>query len=209
MDDNDDLFSSVGEVSEDDLNIKPKDFQEMVVEPTDWTIGVLIDLLKRKKIDLQPNYQRRIAWTTDKMSKFIESLFLRLPVPQIVLAETQPGRFAVIDGKQRLNSLARFCLDTKDPLRLKGCKYRADLENLTYDEMQQAPALEGALDAFPAIRLGHGSPAPHWLLSISNGTDRTNRCWTQSNLSPRPPAAWKRRRIGRVQIPIPRPLPMP
>ncbi|MER9251464.1 DUF262 domain-containing protein [Mesorhizobium sp. M0598] len=148
MDDNNDLFSSVGEVSEDDLNIKPKDFQEMVVAPTDWTIGVLVDLLKRKKIDLQPNYQRRIAWTTDKMSKFIESLFLRLPVPQIVLAETQPGRFAVIDGKQRLNSLARFCLDTKDPLRLKGCEYRSDLENLTYDEMQQKPALEGALDAF-------------------------------------------------------------
>lgn len=148
MDDNNDLFSNIGEIGEDDLNIKPKDFQEMVVAPTDWTIGVLVDLLKRKKIDLQPNYQRRIAWTTDKMSKFIESLFLRLPVPQIVLAETQPGRFAVIDGKQRLNSLARFCLDTDDPLRLKGCEYRDDLEGLTYDEMQQKPALEGALDAF-------------------------------------------------------------
>ena len=148
MDDNNDLFSSIGEVSEDDLNIRPKDFQEMVVAPTDWTIGVLVDLLKRKKIDLQPNYQRRIAWTTDKMSKFIESLFLRLPVPQIVLAETQPGRFAVIDGKQRLNSLARFCLDADDPLRLKGCEYRADLEGLTYNEMQQKPALEAALDAF-------------------------------------------------------------
>ncbi|TIM10236.1 DUF262 domain-containing protein [Mesorhizobium sp.] len=148
MDDSNDLFSNIGEVSEDDLNIKPKDFQEMVVAPTDWTIGVLVDLLKRKKIDLQPNYQRRIAWTADKMSKFIESLFLRLPVPQIVLAETQPGRFAVIDGKQRLNSLARFCLDMNDPLRLKGCEYRADLEGLTYEEMQQKPALEGALDAF-------------------------------------------------------------
>ncbi|RWM82635.1 MAG: DUF262 domain-containing protein [Mesorhizobium sp.] len=148
MDDSNDLFSNIGEVSEDDLNIKPKDFQEMVVAPTDWTIGVLVDLLKRKKIDLQPNYQRRIAWTADKMSKFIESLFLRLPVPQIVLAETQPGRFAVIDGKQRLNSLARFCLDMNDPLRLKGCEYRADLEGLTYEEMQQKTALEGALDAF-------------------------------------------------------------
>ncbi|WP_271896391.1 DUF262 domain-containing protein [Candidatus Phyllobacterium onerii] len=144
----DDVLDSVGEITEDDLNIKSNDFREMVVAPTDWTISVLVDLLKRKKIDLQPNYQRRIAWTVDKMSKFIESLFLRLPVPQIVLAETSPGRFAVIDGKQRLNSLARFCLDIDSPLTLKGCEYRQDLDGLTYAKMQSRDDLEGSVDAF-------------------------------------------------------------
>ena len=144
----DDTLDAAGEITEDDLSIKAKDFQEMIVAPTDWTIGVLVDLLKRKKIDLQPNYQRRIAWTTDKMSRFIESLFLRLPVPQIVLAETSPGRFAVIDGKQRLNSLARFCLDTDKPLVLKGCEYRDDLNGLAYEDMLSKDALEASVDAF-------------------------------------------------------------
>ena len=93
---------SAGEMDEDDLTISSASIQSMVVAPTDWTIGVLVDLLRKKKIDLEPNYQRRIAWNEVKMSKFIESLFMRLPVPQVVLAEMSPGRFAVIDGKQRL-----------------------------------------------------------------------------------------------------------
>ncbi|ESZ49986.1 hypothetical protein X730_09455 [Mesorhizobium sp. L103C565B0] len=146
--DDDDALDAVSDIDESDLSIRPRDFTEMVVAPTDWTISVLADLLKRKKIDLQPNYQRRVAWTEDKMSKFIESLFLRLPVPQIVLAELTPGRFAVIDGKQRLNSLARFCLDTDQPLVLKGCEYRRDLDGLTYGAMLGRLDLEGSVDAF-------------------------------------------------------------
>ncbi|MDD2859808.1 MAG: DUF262 domain-containing protein [Acidiphilium sp.] len=146
--DDDDTLDVVGDIDESELLIKSRDFTEMVVAPTDWTISVLADLLKRKKIDLQPNYQRRVAWTEDKMSKFIESLFLRLPVPQIVLAELTPGRFVVIDGKQRLNSLARFCLDVDKPLVLKGCEYKNDLNGLTYGAMIERLDLEGSVDAF-------------------------------------------------------------
>ncbi|MEZ2132662.1 MULTISPECIES: DUF262 domain-containing protein [unclassified Sinorhizobium] len=144
----DDIFDAVGEIDENDLSIGSRDFQELVVAPTDWTISVLVDLLKRKKIDLQPNYQRRVAWTPDKMSKFIESLFLRLPVPQVVLAETSPGNFAVIDGKQRLNSIARFCVDRDEPLRLAHCDYRHDLNGMTYHDMLKRPEYEPAVDAF-------------------------------------------------------------
>lgn len=137
-----------GEITEDDLGLVAEDIQQLVVAPTDWTISVLVDLLRKRKIDLQPNYQRRVAWDEGKMSRFIESLFMRLPVPQIVLAEMRPGIFAVIDGKQRINSLARFCLDTQDPLRLKGCDYRKDLNDKTYEELEADPALETSVDAF-------------------------------------------------------------
>ncbi|NUB28829.1 DUF262 domain-containing protein [Azospirillum brasilense] len=138
----------VGEIDEKDLTILNADFQSMVVAPTDWTIGVFADLLRRNKIDLSPNYQRRIAWTEDKMSKFIESLFLRLPVPQVVLAETLPGRFAIIDGKQRVNSLARFCNDRINPLKLKGCEYLKELNSNTYEQLSSEPKFEAAVDAF-------------------------------------------------------------
>jgi hypothetical protein len=143
-----DIALSYGEITEDDLGLVADDIQQLVVAPTDWTISVLVDLLRKRKIDLQPNYQRRVAWDEAKMSRFIESLFMRLPVPQIVLAEMRPGVFAVIDGKQRINSLARFCLDTQTPLRLNGCEYRPDLNNRTYDELQADPNLEPSVDAF-------------------------------------------------------------
>jgi len=147
-DNNSEINLSFGEVTEGDLQIKATDIQQMVVAPTDWTIGVLVDLLKRNKIDLQPNYQRRVAWDDKKMSRFIESLFLRLPVPQVVLAEMTPGRFAVIDGKQRMNSIARFCLDAEKPLKLEDCEYRPDLNGMTYDEIESDVKLEPSLDAF-------------------------------------------------------------
>lgn len=147
-DDNSEVSLSFGEVTEGDLQIKAADIQQMIVAPTDWTIGVLVDLLKRNKIDLQPNYQRRVAWDDKKMSRFIESLFLRLPVPQVVLAEMTPGRFAVIDGKQRMNSIARFCLDSKNPLKLENCEYRPDLNGLTYDDIESDEKFEPSLDAF-------------------------------------------------------------
>jgi hypothetical protein len=147
-DDNAEVSLSFGEVTEGDLQIKAADIQQMVVAPTDWTISVLVELLKRNKIDLQPNYQRRVAWDDKKMSRFIESLFLRLPVPQVVLAEMSPGRFAVIDGKQRMNSIARFCLDSATPLKLENCEYRPDLNGLTYDDIESIEKLEPSLDAF-------------------------------------------------------------
>lgn len=145
----DSVYLEKGEIDEDDLlEITTNNIQSMLVSPTDWTLGVFVDLLKRKKIDLQPHYQRRIAWNEQKMSRFIESLFLRLPVPQVVLAETSPGRFAVIDGKQRVNSIARFCLDTENPLRLQKCEYRKELNGRTYEDMENDENFEGALDAF-------------------------------------------------------------
>lgn len=143
-----DVGLQYGEITEDDLGLVAGDIQQLVVAPTDWTISVLVDLLRKRKIDLQPNYQRRVAWDEAKMSRFIESLFMRLPVPQIVLAEMRPGVFAVIDGKQRINSLARFCLDDQEPLRLAGCEYRADLNDKTYEDLQSDPNLEESVDAF-------------------------------------------------------------
>ena len=140
-----DVVLRYGEVTEEDLGLVADDIQQLVVAPTDWTIGVLIDLLRTRKIDMQPNYQRRVAWDETKMSRFIESLFMRLPVPQIVLAEMRPGVFAVIDGKQRINSLARFCLDENAPLRLSGCEYRSDLNTKSYDDLQADPGEQNNL----------------------------------------------------------------
>ena len=143
-----DVTITNGEITEDDLELDVEEIKQLVVAPTDWTISVLVSLLKRGKINLEPNYQRRVAWDERKMSRFIESLFMRLPVPQIVLAEMKPGTFAVIDGKQRMNSLARFCLDESQPLRLSACEYRVDLNGKTYEEAQGIGALEQSIDAF-------------------------------------------------------------
>src|SRR5208282_1139082 len=91
--------------SEDDLQaIDPSLLGQAVVFGTDWTAATLIDQLRRGNIKLDPIFQRRDAWDPKRKSRFIESIVLGLPIPQLVLAEAKEdkGAFLVIDGKQRL-----------------------------------------------------------------------------------------------------------
>src|SRR6266851_1889242 len=106
--------------SEDDLqSIDPSMLGQAVVFGTDWTAATLIDQLRRENIRLDPIFQRRDAWSPKRKSRFVESIVLGLPIPQIVLAEAKDdkGTFLVIDGKQRLLSLQQFAGIGVDPNR--------------------------------------------------------------------------------------------
>src|SRR5262245_12815990 len=85
-----------------------KEVAEAVVFNTDWTAETIT--AQTENIALNPNFQRRDAWSLEKKSRFIESLILGLPVPPIILAEQKDarGKFIVIDGKQRLLSILQF-----------------------------------------------------------------------------------------------------
>jgi hypothetical protein len=139
--------------SEDDLQaIDPSLLGQAVVFGTDWTAATLIDQLRRGNIKLDPIFQRRDAWDPKRKSRFIESIVLGLPIPQLVLAEAKDdkGAFLVIDGKQRLLSLQQFAgiaADT-DPLTLTGLKFRHELNNKTYDDLQNDTRLRYHRNAF-------------------------------------------------------------
>jgi uncharacterized protein DUF262 len=105
--------------AEDEDDLKRADLQrlnEAVVAATDWTAETIIRQLDRGNINLNPAFQRRDAWTATRKSKFIESLILGLPIPQLVLAESkaQKGSYIIIDGKQRLLSLRQFAAKADD-----------------------------------------------------------------------------------------------
>ena len=103
--------SDEGSESEEDIGkVDPSLVNKAVVTGTDWTADTILNQLKKGNIVLDPAFQRRDAWNDKRKSKFIESLILGLPIPQIVLAESQEskGTFLVIDGKQRLLTLQRF-----------------------------------------------------------------------------------------------------
>ena len=61
-----------------------------------------------------PAYQRAFVWTKHRQSKFIESVMLGLPVPYIFIAnlpkdiEEDEGRAEIVDGTQRVRTLAAF-----------------------------------------------------------------------------------------------------
>lgn len=122
----------------DDLKSERNWADGAVLWSTDWTAETVLSQLTRNNIDLDPSFQRRSAWTDAKQSLFIESLILGLPIPQLILADAQgkKGSFIVIDGKQRLLAIRRFCsTDAEDgfkPLKLRGLKELKHLNGKTY-----------------------------------------------------------------------------
>lgn len=125
-----------------------------VLWSTDWTAETIIAQLTRNNIDLNPNFQRRSAWNDSKQSLFIESLVLGLPIPQLILAESQErrGSFIVIDGKQRLTAIRRFGTTDDNPdfktLKLRGLKELERLNGKTYKKIQEESSLSEDRAAF-------------------------------------------------------------
>ena len=103
----------IGQENENDYTQQDRNtFSEAVLWSTDWTTETIISQLKKKNIELYPSFQRRDAWGPDRKCRFIESIILGLPIPQIILAERKDkkGSYIVIDGKQRLLSIRQFCV---------------------------------------------------------------------------------------------------
>ncbi|MBP7658479.1 MAG: DUF262 domain-containing protein [Burkholderiaceae bacterium] len=125
----------------DDLKGNRNWAEGAVLWSTDWTAETVLSQLTRNNIDLDPSFQRRSAWTDTKQSLFIESLILGLPIPQLILADAKgkKGAFIVIDGKQRLLAIRRFCSNDPDgefkPLKLKGLKELSRLNGKTYADL--------------------------------------------------------------------------
>jgi hypothetical protein len=112
-----------------------------VVTGTDWTTETVVSQLERRNIQLNPGFQRRDAWKRDRKSRFIESLIVGLPIPQIVLAESKSerGKFIVLDGKQRLLSILQFWglgEGDNNSYSLSALTLRPDLKKVTFADLK-------------------------------------------------------------------------
>ena len=112
-----------------------------VLHGTDWTTETIVSQLKRGNIVLNPSFQRRDAWTRQQKSRFVESLIIGLPIPQIVLAETKTnrGKFIVLDGKQRLLSILQFWGlgdGDKNEYALTGLEVLPELNRMKYRDLE-------------------------------------------------------------------------
>lgn len=147
------LVDDIDEVEEVEEELTPEKISQAVVYGTDWTVETILSQLRRKNIDMPP-FQRRDAWTRRRKSRYIESIILGLPIPQIILAERKDkrGSFLVLDGKQRLLSLLQFIgLDGESDnnrFRLQGLEVLKGLNRKTYEALQSDPNMRPTLDEF-------------------------------------------------------------
>lgn len=92
------------EIDEEEVTIKP---YEVDCLPNDYNITTLVSLISRGYLKI-PSFQRNYVWKKDMASKFIESIIIGLPIPQLFLFERERNNFLVIDGQQRLVTIYLF-----------------------------------------------------------------------------------------------------
>lgn len=149
-----DLYSVLTpDVENEDDDFASTDIELMrgvLVTDTDWTAETILSQLGKGNILLNPRFQRRDAWDDERKSRFIESIMLNLPIPQLVLAEIAgtKGKYLVIDGKQRLLALQKFSGQTQPPLRLRGLTVRTDLNGRTWKSISEGEARHDDATAF-------------------------------------------------------------
>ncbi|MFF6785522.1 DUF262 domain-containing protein [Streptomyces sp. NPDC012510] len=118
--------------------------QKVDVATHDFSVRELVRMMEEDELNVAPAYQRMFRWNAKASSLFIESVFLGLPVPPIFVATNVGFQWEVVDGLQRLSSLAHFLssdadeagkVNRKSPLVLTGLEKLDRLNGRTYDSL--------------------------------------------------------------------------
>ncbi|WP_271951970.1 DUF262 domain-containing protein [Ruegeria faecimaris] len=116
----------------------------IVVTATDWSLDQLATMFRSEDIVI-PDYQRKYVWDIRRASTLIESFVIGLPVPQVFFYENSEGQLEVIDGQQRITSIAYFfegyfgpanAAGNRKVFRLTGLEQRKDLEGKSFEELE-------------------------------------------------------------------------
>ncbi|MCU0496993.1 MAG: DUF262 domain-containing protein [Anaerolineae bacterium] len=96
----------------------------------DFDVAGLVRRYKNGDIII-PDFQRNYVWDDRRASQFVETLLLGLPVPGVFLSKSDSDEvLLVVDGLQRIQSLARFY---KDELPLSHVQ--SQFEGKTYSQL--------------------------------------------------------------------------
>ena len=157
-------------VQSDDAIVDPFDPRKIDVTTETRTLDSLIKRLEIGQIDLDPDFQRsRGIWTPAKKSLLIESLLLRIPLPTFYVAEIEDDaalgedRWAVVDGIQRLSTIAEFVAPKAiqlEPFRLTHLEYLESEEGKTFEDLSQALRLRILESQFTCQVIRKSTPEP-------------------------------------------------
>ena len=119
---------------------------EVIISSSDWTIETIVDQFNRENLQIYPSSHRQNVWNLVVKSRFIESIILGFPIPQILLAydSEEHGKHIVVDGNQRLLSIIEFYGKSEtenNGFVLTGLEFITDLNGCTYESIESNIAL--------------------------------------------------------------------
>lgn len=110
---------------------EPKDI-DIAIEQN--SLSTIIGMIEDKAIDMNTEFQRSgNLWSISLMSRLIESILLRLPLPVFYFDASDDNQWLIVDGLQRLSTFKRFMID--EDLTLQGLEILTDLNGKTYEQL--------------------------------------------------------------------------
>ncbi len=100
------------------------------------TLHNIIERLKHDEIDMNTDFQRHAElWGNPKMSRLIESILIRFPLPAFYFDASNEEKWLIVDGLQRLSAIRKFVIEQK--LTLRGLEYLTDFNGMKYDDLHR------------------------------------------------------------------------
>jgi hypothetical protein len=118
-------------------SIKPWDPSKIRITTKSFTLREIVGQIEDNDIDLSPDFQREYVWKARQRTRLIESILLGIPLPAFYFNQSESGAYQVVDGVQRLSTIAAFM---KDEHRLSDydLEYLSNLHALTYSQLDTA-----------------------------------------------------------------------
>lgn len=108
--------------------------EPVAFDTREYPVEVLIDKFAAGDFII-PGYQRSFVWESDKekMSKFIESIILDLPIPYLFFADDlDSGKLEIVDGSQRIRTLNAF---RENQFALEGLETLDSLNGFKFSDL--------------------------------------------------------------------------
>ena len=122
-----------GEQDDPDIKIeRPFDPEKIKVRTTTILVGQLVSRIGYDEIDLEPPFQRSFVWNTERQSRLIESLLLRIPIPVFYVAADEKENWSVVDGVQRMSTIYNY---VTDQFSLSRLEYLNQLDGQKYSDL--------------------------------------------------------------------------
>lgn len=116
----------------------------------DMTVRQIFDMFVEKAIFVPPEYQRQFVWDIKRESVLIESILLGIPVPSLFMATNRDSTWEIVDGVQRLSTIAHFInpsseslesINRKTQLKIAGVEKLTELEGFTFSDLPKSVQL--------------------------------------------------------------------
>lgn len=122
---------------------------------TEYSFEHIVQRLKNDRYYV-PGYQREHTWPPEKQSKFIESVFMGLPIPFLFFWQDHDGRMEIVDGSQRIRTIRDFM---DDKLVLTGLETIPAANELRYSDFPRSRQLKFVETAVRVIILDNATDA--------------------------------------------------